>query len=702
MTRAEWTCHVCGNASFKDGGDGFYYCSRCSSQADDIIETGVDEDDFVASQIYTQSNIRSQPTNTSALEGISQIKQTQSKHRNLLEDLEEGGDTDSGDEVGPTGPSDFGSFPRTLSYDDYYSEIRSRYVMGFQIMIQLQCKALVEKFNASPLIVGLVGPIWLRYLAFTRIMADDWADVVIHESESQLQGEADDFHPSVKHRKEPHNICGQRAITLWHRSLCSRIPLSYSLAISFLGCHVAREAILPTDILKWTLEGKLPYFAAFVEIEKQLGPPSSACPISSSLMFRPTKTISSQKLEALAASVAREIGLNLPPVNFYGIASRFLRHLSIPVKSILQQACRIYEWSMPPELYISANKARLPARVGVMSILIVTIRILYDLNGFGKWEMSLSSSRSSSSSADKEGKQPTYSTNMTDDAKQDLRSHDSHLRDNTSHNEEFELDTVDLLKILETKYDDLRDTYDYSDDLTSYLQYCKDVVFAGSGPSFEDHEEEKIIEDLWEFYQNKGVECLEDQEMHSSQGTGLYEKRSVDDMNNISIENKLCRDCKNNPSYDGAEYSMDAKHYSSRCEHSSNEGQSSMKSHIDDAIRKLKLDMEENRFSYIPPRRQIKNLEYILYARKKKEGSYVYAAHADYYILLRACAKVAQVDLRSLHAGVLNFERRLKQLEEKIDKCLKMKVPNSNSDFCAIEVEQNPVDDSIGFSKLNL
>lgn len=187
-TRVEWTCHVCGNVSFKDGGDGFYYCSRCSSQADDIIETGVDEEEFLDNPIYSQSNRRSQPTNASAAEDISLAKRTQSQFRNLLEDLEEGGDTDVGDGVGPTGPSDFGSFPRPLSYDGYYSEIRSRYVMGFQIMIQLQCKALVEKFKISPLIVGLVGPIWLRYLASTRVMADDWADAVIHESESQLQG----------------------------------------------------------------------------------------------------------------------------------------------------------------------------------------------------------------------------------------------------------------------------------------------------------------------------------------------------------------------------------------------------------------------------------------------------------------------------------------------------------------------------------
>lgn len=51
---------------------------------------------------------------------------------------------------------------------------------------------------------------------------------------------------------------------------------------------------------------------------------------------------------------------------------------------------------------------------------------------------------------------------------------------------------------------------EYSQDLPSYLQYCKDVVFSGLQPSFEDHEEEKLMEELWDFYQNSKVSKLFD------------------------------------------------------------------------------------------------------------------------------------------------------------------------------------------------
>ena len=221
-----------------------------------------------------------------------------------------------------------------------------------------------------------------------------------------------DFKPKAKYGSEPHNMFGQRAVMIWFRSLKKKIPLSYSLAVSFLVCHLAREAVLTTDIVKWSLEGKLPYFAAFVEIEKRIGPPSRACPISLSLMFRPLESVTAQKLESLSASIAESIGLALPPVNFYAVASRYLRKLSLPLEKILPHACRIYEWSMPPDLWLSANELRLPTGVCVMSILIVAIRILYNIHGLGMWEKSLSRRQASSTSGGTKESDPKHGPKM--------------------------------------------------------------------------------------------------------------------------------------------------------------------------------------------------------------------------------------------------------------------------------------------------
>uniref|UniRef100_A0A5B7A5D3 Putative TATA box-binding protein-associated factor RNA polymerase I subunit B n=1 Tax=Davidia involucrata TaxID=16924 RepID=A0A5B7A5D3_DAVIN len=718
--RLEWACHACGNMGFDDGSDGFFYCTRCGSQAEDIIDTAVADEDIMDAgdgqgALYLASHSRRRPLKA---EPISQ-SQPQSQFWDSLKAMEDDVITDRikkeedemGDGVGPTGPSDFGSVSRSLSYDDYYSEVRMRYVMGIQIMIQLQCKALVENFQVSPLICGLAGTIWLRFVALTRVFDDNWADEVFRDSESQKEGLVDDFKPQPKYKAEPHNIHGQRAVIIWYRSLSKTIPLSYSLVISYLVCHIMREAVLPTDILKWSLEGKLPYFNAFVEIEKQIGPPSSACPIRSIFMFRPSQAVPLQKLESQAASIAQTIGLELPPVNFYLIASRYLKKLSLPVEKILPHACRIYEWSMPPELWLSVNEFRLPTRVCVMSILIVAIRILYNINGFGKWEKSVSSS----SADQKEKMNPMRSSDVSDNSKQASPSNDLDDSDpltNSSHVLISELDSAELLHNLEARYDKLGETYEFTKELPLYLQYCKDTVFASLEPSFEDHEEEKIINELWNFYQNqKDSEQSHDHRVGST--SGLHHKRSRDDVRNTDKENKKTRDggctssspstdCATSQSDDCLRESMNCDDFSLKDKDSLPSGQASRESYKDRAIRRMKSNMEENKFCYIPPRVNVKRSDYLHYVRKKDEGAYTYAAHADYYILLRSCSRVAQVDIRSMHTGVLSFERRLASLENRIDQCLHLTPPNDSCEFCCDEVQQNATDESIGLSKLNL
>ena len=51
-------------------------------------------------------------------------------------------------------------------------------------------------------------------------------------------------------------------------------------------------------------------------------------------------------------------------------------------------------------------------------------------------------------------------------------------------------------------------------------------------------------------------------------------------------------------------------------------------------------------------------------------GRLVCAGHADYYLLLRSFAKLAEVDIRVMHASVLKLERRLAWIEEKIGRSL--------------------------------
>lgn len=79
-------------------------------------------------------------------------------------------------------PRDFGS--GSLSdREELVDVIRFRYVKGLQVMVQRQCEVLVERFGVSAYVVGIVGPVWLRYVAAMRVLEDDWPEKAIEESE---------------------------------------------------------------------------------------------------------------------------------------------------------------------------------------------------------------------------------------------------------------------------------------------------------------------------------------------------------------------------------------------------------------------------------------------------------------------------------------------------------------------------------------
>ncbi|XP_024157308.1 TATA box-binding protein-associated factor RNA polymerase I subunit B [Rosa chinensis] len=723
-----WRCQNCGNVGMEDGDDGFFYCTQCNSQAEDFMDTGVADEDFLDQTgnpfggLYSARHTRRINSSVVKPEPLSEPLDDLSPHYQLFSQSQaKTADQD------PTGIEDF-SFDGRKN-EDYYGWIRLRYVMGLQRMIELQCEALVLELKVNPLICGLAGTIWLRFLAGTQVFNDDCADQIFdfNESEIRQQGEPPEKlkMPSRSHAQH-HAKYDPQAVKVWFRSLKKIIPLSYTLAVSFLACHLAREAVLPTDMVKWSLEGKLPYFAAFLELEndlKQFGQPSRACPISSSLMFRPSESVPVQKLESLAASVAGSICLDLPPVNFYAIASRFLNKLSLPVEKILPHACRIYEWSMPPELWLSTNELRLPTRVCVMSILIVAVRILYNIHGFGEWERSLSSRHASSSTSNNCGDEdPRSSCEMKDDADKDSDNlphsnddSDTNFVRNLSRACNCKLDTAELLANLEARYKEIADDYEYCKDLPTYLQFCKDTVFARSEPSRKDAKEEKLIESLWNFYQSgKGSDTAVEQGLHCGRTDDQKRRRYNEECTSSSPsrEKKLRRPSSNEETSlaDDHKWSQNGAHFGDSSQNSQNSevnDQELAETFKDEAINRMKLDMEEKRFCYIPPRVNLKRFDYLHYVRKQDEGAYTYVSHADYYILLRACSRVAQVETRCMHIGVLSFERRLAWLEKRIDHCLHL-TPIVSCDYCTDMVPENTTDaetiveESIGLSNLNI
>ncbi|RLN27837.1 TATA box-binding protein-associated factor RNA polymerase I subunit B-like isoform X1 [Panicum miliaceum] len=262
------------------------------------------------------------------------------------------------------------------------------------------------------------------------------------------------------------------------RSLKMLLPVYSTLAVCFLACHIPREAILPTDIYMWAMEGKIPYLAVFNEVDRLLRSSLQLqdCPLDARQLFRPVRVIGAWQLEASAGSIAQSVGLRLPSVNFYAIAQRYLKDLSLPADKILPYACRIYEWAMPAELWLSSNPARVPTRVCVMAILVVALRVLYNINGQGTWEKICEEERNTGGS-DPDANAPTF----------------KELDDSNS----GEFGMRELLCAIADAYDKINVSHDYSSDLRSYLKYCKEVIFTGITVSTEKEHLIEIFSDMY-------------------------------------------------------------------------------------------------------------------------------------------------------------------------------------------------------------
>ncbi|CAN6351362.1 unnamed protein product [Urochloa humidicola] len=561
--------------------DGFFTCRQCSRVHTSTQATAADPHDFQATGNISVRRVATQPTPKVRTQTPAPYPRTPhaAPGAAAFDDFAE-----------PSEPRDFAPAAEAWGEpEDLAARVRWRYVRGLQVILQRQLEVLVERHRAGPLVCGVAGTIWVRWVAASKVFDDMWARQVIAEHEAvereKRSGGGDNNKPDeVKFELEddifPRQKDRRRIEFAFLRSLRMLLPIYSTLAVCFLACHVAREAILPTDIYRWAMEGNIPYLAAFTEVDRLLGSSLQlqlqACPLDARQLFRPVRVIGAWQLEAAAGSIAQRIGLRLPSVNFYAIAQRCLKDLSLPVDKILPHACRIYEWAMPADLWLSSNPARIPTRVCVMAILVVTLRVLYNINGQGIWENICEEGRNLVES-DPDANSPTFK--KLDD----------------SNSEEFGM--RELLCAIAASYDKINVTHDYSNDLRSYLKYCKEVIFSGITSSTE---EEHLSEIFWDMYK---VRKDDNPKEHVKSQSQAIEEATI--TNGV---NKRYRD--------GT--FVEASCISSSSGH--------------DAMQVLKSEMQDHGFHYMPPRKPRKSDGYLRYRRRRLSGGFIYVAHADYYI----------------------------------------------------------------------
>ena len=325
---------------------------------------------------------------------------------------------------------------------------------------------------------------------------------------------------------------------IYLRAIRLRIPLSISLAIVFLGCHIAQESILPTDIIQGAVDGSLPYLSAFRAVEKKAG---FSWPIEARFMLKPLDVIGAKRLEFMAALIAKRINLDLPPVNFHAISSRLLTQLNLPVDKLSIYVSRFHDWYAPPGLWLSVEGQAVPSRVYVMAMVIIVLRVLYKLDGRWYWRKSLVDSDSiidppivkKKCNSRLEMKEH-MGENEAEKNFLHMESHDILALKKSIENpigteaqkeaEDDKWNVMGLLETLENAWQDrgkvcfgklfvglchmcfsfwspsiMQDVChaDLQKDLGPYLKYCQDLVYSGLNL---ESEEEYICEQLWKLY----------------------------------------------------------------------------------------------------------------------------------------------------------------------------------------------------------
>lgn len=198
------TCEQCGGDRFEQQNDGFYYCTDCHYQSQHVMETGVADEAFAKAGgegFYMSSHRRKAPAVIPGFragapvikaEPISQYM-PDSDVCGIFGGFGVKNEGVMGEEF--SGPFDFGlpmdydAGDEQARYSKTYNEVRLRYVMGVQVMLVMQCKALVERFEVNPLICGYASSIWMRYVAASGVFDDGWADNAISESEDRQPGD---------------------------------------------------------------------------------------------------------------------------------------------------------------------------------------------------------------------------------------------------------------------------------------------------------------------------------------------------------------------------------------------------------------------------------------------------------------------------------------------------------------------------------
>lgn len=254
------TCMSCGSTDLSPAEDGFMYCNVCASQSQHYQEQCFDEEQrgaFNRTHVREYNVARNEALATQVqgqLEAIfgaeledapfatflddcgpdtvfgkqypnfaHQVAYQYSKHLGskfasyyLAAQIEAasksgsqpGQDSQLGSQLAALAAPELRAQVESILFEKFSNSVRKTYIQGLQRILQVQCETLVDRFGVTPLICGICGSIWPRFLASTDVFDKDWAQEAMEAAEVTEKSKV------VNHRRVKTGwlVCGSPSI----------------------------------------------------------------------------------------------------------------------------------------------------------------------------------------------------------------------------------------------------------------------------------------------------------------------------------------------------------------------------------------------------------------------------------------------------------------------------------------------------------
>ncbi|KAL3691095.1 hypothetical protein R1sor_004746 [Riccia sorocarpa] len=722
-------CQECGSQEMTTGADGSFYCQSCGAQNRNYLEEAFDVDEGhmfntryvretraaatqIESQIATAATQRSDVpaeifAGSQAL--FSQPLSQDNYDLSLTPYGVESGTTPS--QTGRMRGSDLTDKRQIILKEELSDDIRKSYVEGVQKILLLQCETLVKEFSVTPLICGIIGPLWLRYVASTRVFEQAWADEALEVAEVRERS-----------RKNPRRKVFKASQRLW---------------------EIQKKSLLfPVELSLGQREGKLPFLTAHIELSKPSGNHipntiggSQRFPLDAKLMFQPKNVIGARAVELLAGHIAERIGLQLPPVNYHALSCRLLHALKLPVETLSVYTRRIYEWYCPAGLWLTSKESALPTRVYIMAMIIIVLKVLYRLDGRVEGQTPESETALNGKGSLDNDETEKADKEATEDMQVDHQEPDNPDDDVTSQKHKINMDdqapgAPDRNTEKVQQLDDLWDVRKLvmhmkkmkpfrrkrttvSEDerkLAAYLRYCHDVIYAGvvSG------QDEDMRNEFWKAYETKANEAsgskLKDVKMDDFEddgNSGAEPQHPVDNVLTADARiDEIVRNSTRRHGSVGSVAGVQTRRHTDRRPIRDDGRARELETEInergvfeggkDNAVdadvkvdlkgfdvedfdrakedardaeeRELQLlmkDMKKLGFSCLQPltMNEVSDDYYVKYKYQISDRK-LRPVHMEYFIVLRVCAKLIKVHPKALHWGVQKVEQGLMEMEK--------------------------------------